>query len=421
MNASPETQTETRRATQLVALCCAVYFTSYLTRKGYDASILAICDETDLARSAAGLASTAAVALYGSGQFVTGALADRFDARKIVLGALLLTAACNALMPVVVGCVPAMVALWAVNGFAQAMFWPPLVKIVAANLRPGAYRGAIFWISVSCNVASLAVYLLVSSCIRISGWQLAFAISVTAALAVAVLWRVAAPRLAPESGLVPRTQSPGAEKTSASAGIPIGRLIVAAGLIPAMAAIVCQGFLRDGIEVWAPTIVSDLYRLGTSGSIFSAALLPVFSVMSMAGSRLLRRWLGDEMKAAITLFGLGLACASLLFATDGATLAIGLPLLALLSASMHGTNLMLIGELPGRFARYGRVGTISGLLNAFTYIGAAISIYGFPILHERFQGWRPVFAIWMGILALGLTLTCLARRSFRSFTQKAKE
>jgi len=198
---SSETPTETRRAAWFVAICCAVYFTSYITRKGYDASILAICEETGLARSAAGFASTAAVVLYGSGQFVTGYLADRFDARKIILAALLLTATCNAAMPFIAGCVPAMVAFWAVNGFAQAMFWPPLVKIVAANLQQSAYRGAVFLISVSCNIASFAVYLLVSGCIRISGWRLSFVVSTFVALAMAALWGATARRLAPHSGI----------------------------------------------------------------------------------------------------------------------------------------------------------------------------------------------------------------------------
>ena len=86
-----------RRALGLVALCSAAYFTSYLTRKGYDASILAICDDTGLARTSAGLSSMAAVALYGFGQFVTGPLADRFDPRRIILVALLLTAGCISL------------------------------------------------------------------------------------------------------------------------------------------------------------------------------------------------------------------------------------------------------------------------------------------------------------------------------------
>ena len=184
-----------------------------------------------------------------------------------------------------------------------------------------------------------------------------------------------------------------------------------------MAAIVCQGILRDGIEVWASSIVKDQYGLGTSGSIFSVSLLPIFGVASMAATRALRRRIGDEIKTATALFSTGLACATLLFATNGATLAIGLPVLAILSATMHGANLLLIAELPGRFVRHGRVGTISGLLNAFTYVGAAISIYGFPAICERLHGWRPVFAVWTAVLALAIALCLLALRRWLPFSR----
>ena len=400
-----------------VLLCCAVYFTSYITRKGYDASILAICEETGLARTAAGLASTAAVALYGSGQFVTGLLADKFDARKIVLLALLITAGCNITMPMIVGCVPAMVALWAVNGFAQAMFWPPLVKVIALNLRPAAYKSAVFWVSVAAQVAIIAVFLFVSACIRFVGWRFSFFVVAAAALATAFAWATTIRRLAPLGADTKENRQPSAASDGPKQPPKHGLwpLIVAAGLLPIMAVIVCQGILRDGIEVWASSIIKDQYALGTSGSVFSVALLPIFGVLSMEVARALRRWLGDEVKGSIALFGAGLVCASVLFATNGATIALGLPLLAVLSASMHGANLLLIGELPGRFARHGRVGTISGLINAFTYVGAAISIYGFPALHERLQGWRPVFAVWMAVLAIGIALLVLALRRWLPF------
>ena len=427
---------DARNGVGLVLLCCAVYFTSYLTRKGYDASILAICEDTGLARSAAGLASTAAVAVYGTGQFVTGFLADRFDPRKLIFLALLITAGCNATMPWIVGCVPAMVALWAVNGFAQAMFWPPMVRLVADNLSPSAYRGAVFWISIVSMSAIIAVFVLVSGCIRFAGWRLSFAIVVGVALAIAALWSATIRRCAPNRpglrrpaqdgqldkgsptpGKTEAHQAPEAQVAPVTAPASLGGLLVAAGVFPIMAVIVCQGILRDGIEVWASSIIKDQYGLGTSGSILSVALLPVFAAASMTVARALRRRLGDEVKASITLFSVGLVCATILFAMNGATIAIGLPVLAVLSSTMHGVNLLLIAELPGRFTRHGRVGTISGLLNAFTYVGAAISIYGFPALHERFQGWRPVFAVWMAVLALGIVLLLLALRRWLPFTR----
>ena len=412
---------ERRRAAGLVLLCCAVYCTSYLTRKGYDASILAICESTGLARKAAGLASTAAVALYGSGQFATGLLADRFDARKIIFCALLVTAACNAAMPFAAGarCVPAMVALWAANGFSQAMFWPPLVKIVADNLRPDAFKDAVFWINVAALSATVAVFFLVSGCIRFAGWRLSFAVVTAVALAMAAAWAATVRRLAPHGGSGARRErrGTGGAPESGGTGRPLLALLAASGMFPVMAAIAMQGIMRDGIEVWASSIVKDQYGLGTSQSIFSVALLPLLAVASMAAARALRRALGDEVKGATLLFGIGFACAAFLYATDGATIAVGLPVLAILSSCMHGANLLLIAELPGRFAGHGRIGTISGLLNAFTYVGAAISIYGFAALHERFAGWRPVFALWIAVLASALSLCAIALRKWLPFSR----
>ena len=63
-------------------------------------------------------------------------------------------------------------------------------------------------------------------------------------------------------------------------------------------AIVCLGALRDGIEAWAPAIMSDLYGLGASKAVFSVALLPVFAVASMAAARTLRRATGGMCRSA---------------------------------------------------------------------------------------------------------------------------
>ena len=424
----------------LVALCSAVYFTSYLTRKAYEASILAICDETGLARTAAGLAGTATVALYGIGQLLTGWMADRFNPRQIVLVALLLTAACNAVLPFAVGGVAVLVALQALNGFAQAMFWPPLVKILATDLSSERYKRAVFAVNVAANVAIVAIFAIVAGCVQFTGWQVSFWLVAGIALAMAVAWgtasaalharprgRTETPHSSPSCGAGcealharprGRTETPQSSPScgAGSAAEPPHSNRRAQGarrylwLLPVAFAIVCIGVMRDGIEAWAPSIVSDLYGLGASSSTASVVLLPLFAVASMAGARALRRALGDEIRAALALFAIGLGCAAALLAFHGGSLWTGLPLLALLSASMHGANLMLICELPGRFAGSGHVGMLSGLLNACVYVGASSSIYGFAAIHGHFNGWQPVFALWVVVLAVALAL-CLKTRS----------
>ncbi len=425
-------------SSSLVTLCCGVYFTSYLTRKAYEASILAICDETGLARTAAGLAGTATVAFYGIGQLLTGWMADRFNPRRIVLAALLLTAACNAVLPFAPGSVAALVALQALNGFAQAMFWPPLVKILATSLPPERYRGAVFAVNVAANVAIVAIFALVAGCVRFTGWQVSFWLVAGIALSMAAAWwrqcsagfgsRVTesanpesrTPSAKPETrnskpetcNSKPETRNSKPETRNPDSDSATSFPIAVATLVPIALAIVCIGVMRDGIEAWAPSIVSDLYGLGASGSTASVVLLPLFAVASMAGARALRRALGDEIRAALALFAIGLGCTAALLACHGGSLWTGLPLLALLSASMHGANLMLVCELPGRFAGSGRVGMLSGLLNACVYVGASSSIYGFAAIHGHFNGWQPVFSLWAVVLAVALALCLKAQSPF---------
>jgi len=404
---------------RLVALCCAVYFTSYLTRKCYEASILAICDDTGLARTAAGLAGTATVALYGGGQLVTGWLADRIDPRRIVFAALLLTAACNAAIPAAASAgTPWLVAVNATNGFAQAMFWPPLVKIFAESLAAERYKGAVFAVNVAANAAIVAVFALVAASIRLANWRLSFALAAAIAIAMAAIWWRGCNRRQPISisRTRPRTASIDSTRPQSIAldrTRPQSTALAAAMLLPVVLAIVCMGAMRDGIETWAPTIVKDVYGLGASGSTLSVAILPFFAVASMAAARRLRAALGDETRAALALFGIGLGCSVALHSTGGAALFPGLPLFALLSASMHGANLMLVCELPGTFAGGKRVGTVSGILNAAVYAGASLSIYGFAAIHARNGGWTAVFAVWVAVLAVGIALLALARRISR--------
>ena len=81
---------------------------------------------------------------------------------------------------------------------------------------------------------------------------------------------------------------------------------------------------------------------------------------------------------------------------------------------MHGINLLLISCLPGRFARFGRVSTVAGLVNAFIYIGAASATYGFARISEPL-GWGVTVLSWIVVAAVGILLAVFARRKYTAF------
>ena len=47
---------------------------------------------------------------------------------------------------------------------------------------------------------------------------------------------------------------------------------------------------------------------------------------------------------------------------------------------------------------------LSGVLNSFTYVGSAVSVYGIVLFSNAF-GWLPTVSLWAGIAILG-TLVC---------------
>ncbi len=89
-------------------------------------------------------------------------------------------------------------------------------------------------------------------------------------------------------------------------------------------------------------------------------------------------------------------------------------LIASLTGCMHGINLILITWVPRYFARYGRIATFSGILNAFTYIGSALAMYGFGALSDKLS-WQATIVSWLVIAGMGIVLALLTIRRWSAF------
>ena len=55
---------------------------------------------------------------------------------------------------------------------------------------------------------------------------------------------------------------------------------------------------------------------------------------------------------------------------------------------------------PKYLAGSGKISMISGLLNACTYIGSALSMYGVALIADRF-GWTVTESLWCAVALLG--------------------
>ncbi len=204
-----------------------------------------------------------------------------------------------------------------------------------------------------------------------------------------------------------------AESTETKAHFSIPRRAIFPLVFIALA-IALQGMLRDGITSWVPSYLAEVIGLENEKSILITVSLAIFSIVTfgLAGSAY-KRFFKNEVACAAVIFSMAFAAALLMFFLFDRAIA-AIICMSLITEAMHGTNLMLVTHVPKRFKRYGNVSTFSGVINACTYIGSAISTYGIAKLAEHF-GWRVTVGAWAIVAALALACCLIAQKPWKSF------
>ena len=384
---------------QFVIICCLVYFTSYMTRYNYSSIVSEMVDSMGLDKSTVGFSLTLSFITYGVGQLISGYLGDKIAPRKLIAIGLAVTACCN----VAVGTcsnITVIYVIWALNGFAQAFLWPPLVKIMTQMLAADRYGKANSYVIMASQVATVLVYILASICAAVATWNVLFFVCGLLAVVVSVVWLLYTKDVVPTvDNNVPQKVASDGKKIS------IWSLVIQAGLIPILIAIVMQGMIRDGITAWVPSYITEEFNLSVESSILTSSILPVFAILSIGVTRWLRGRCKTEIHTTILLWGISIGCAAGLLMFHESQMIVSVLLMSLMTACAHGINLMLICELPARFVKYGNVSFASGLLNSCTYIGSALSTYGIALLSDKF-GWNTTIIAWCAIAVVGL-VTCV--------------
>ncbi len=397
------------------ALCWFGYFSTYLGRLNLTACIAEISASGLLSRTQLGYVSGAFFVCYGVGQLFSGLLADRLCPRRLVGLGLLGSAAANAGMALAGGALP-MALLWGANGLVQALTWAPLVRTVTDLTRRQTCARICLNLATTTPAGTLAAYSLCVGAIALGSWRGAFWAACAVLAAAGVLWLAgvgALQRTAARDGIPDDGAGTGA--AAGPAGLRPGP--AAAALVPLGLAATVHGLLREGITTWAPSYLQDTFGFPPAVSVALTMVLPLVNLFGVYLANAVNvRWLRSEPATALACFGLCGACLLgwLLAGQSGA-----LPALMLLAAAttcMTGVSTMLLSLLPLRFTGLGLAATVTGVLNALTYAGSALSGVGFGAISERW-GWHAVAAAWCASAAAGALLCAAGRRPWRALSR----
>ncbi|MBQ8235739.1 MAG: MFS transporter, partial [Clostridia bacterium] len=294
-----------------------------------------------------------------------------------------------------------MLIVWCVNGFAQAFMWPPLVRLMTALFSEEDYKKVSVKVSLGSSIGTIIVYLVSPIFISLIGWRFVFFFSAFCGITMLTIWQFFAtdvPRENVKKKETTLTKDTAKEKKSILFFLLMGGI---------MLSIMMQGLLRDGVTTWMPSYISETYDLGSSISILTGVVLPVFGILCFElCSFIYRKKLKNPMVCAGLFFGIGFLSSGALLFVSGSSALFSVLLSAMLTGCMHGVNLILICMIPPFFKGKGKVSTVSGVLNSCTYVGSALSTYGVALLSDRF-GWSFALSVWAGVALLGTTI-CLA-------------
>lgn len=378
--------------TKLTLLCAAVYFAGYMTRQGVTVCLAEMIAAEAFTKQELTACTIGLFIVYGAGQIVSGWLGDRINPVMLMGVGLSVSATINLFVPFVTSGVLLCV-LWCINGFCQALLWPPMARIMI-RLLGDRYMRSCAHVFFGSSLATMLLYLLSPVVIKYFNWQTVFYISFTIGIVAAAIWFISMRGVRLEAESVPK---------------PVGKKLAVpkmpASIAVIMLCIVAMGMLRDGITTWLPVYIMDTFELSSSSSIMSSVVLPIFSVVCYE----LTAWLygkrfKNEMLCVAVEFGIAaIALCILPYVFDSSRFAAVL-LPAIVVGCMHGTNCMLTAAVPARFGKSGGVAFYSGLLNFASYVGAAISTYGISEISDGI-GWHSVTVIWA---AVGIAGTLLA-------------
>lgn len=400
------------------------YATFYLTRKSVNFVMPVMQTELHLDKSDIGWIASLFYLTYGLSKFLSGIFHDQYGYRWFMGAGLVMTGVMNIIFAYCLS-FPALLLVWALNGFFQGWGWPPCARLLThwySRNERGFWWG--LW-NISINLGGMSIPLLTAWLATHFSWQIALVIPGLIGIVMG-LWLCMQLKGTPaEEGLptVGVWRRDIFELRQEQVSPPTPMLTILKGSILFNRMIWLLGFsyiliylIRMAINDWGNIWLSETH----GANLLSAnAILSLFEMGGLLGA-LCSGWGSDllfrgQRAPMILLFSLGL------FIAVTALWLMPIHHYALLAACFFSIGFfvfgpqMLIGLAATEYCHKNAAGTVTGYLGLYAYLGAAIA--GWPLSQVMAHyGWTGMFvlltsaAALMGLLLMPLLIADVSKR-----------
>ncbi len=396
----------------LFLLCVIAYTSTYLSRDTFAAVMPNILSQTSVIKAELGIVSTVFLIIYGSGQFISGILADKFPAQLLVTVGLMTSGIVNFLFGFASD-VTTMTVLWGINGLALSLLWAPLIKVIISYMDEAYKKKALINISISMPIGTLTAFVASAYFVKVSSFRLAFYVNGILILAVGIIWflstRVLLKKLTRHDEAISKAKT---EKSS----VNLRKLVMMSGLGIIVFMVMCNGIIRNGISIWVPTYLTEKFNLEEFISILTSALIPIINMGGIYFAAHINRKTDNEAKTSVFMFIFaGVSLAILLLIGDFSPI-VAILFLGIATFSMQGLNAIIMSLVPAQFMKYNLSATITGFLNGFSYLTSAIGTYSVGVISTNY-GWDMTIVSWILVAVFGVTLSFTLIKTWRKFKQ----
>ena len=401
----PMNSLNNKKSNLLIFLCWAAYTSAYVARLNYNASMVEILSQLGTTKEAAGTVSSFFFFAYGVGQLVNGILSKRYNTKFSVAVALAFSSVINLSMTFC-DSTDTMKYLWFLNGVFQSVLWSSLIKTLSDNLSDGKLPRAVMVMSTTVASGTFAAYGLAAlfSALHIS-WTCIFYVAAAVVAAVAILWFIGM------SSLEKKEKSTGSQEITKKSTLTLTPAFIISISVILVSAIT-NGFIKDGITTWVPSILKEEFGVPSSLSIIITLLLPVLSIFGTSIVNILHKKEKDENALnGIFYFATIILTVLIIITLSLKSVPLTLTLFGGIACLMSGVNNVITSIVPLYSRDKIDSGLMAGLLNTFCYIGSTLSTSLLGKIADT-RGWNDVFICILIFTVISFVL-CLAYVIFK--------
>ena len=388
-----------KKSNFLIFLCWAAYTFAYVARLNYNASMVEILSQLGTTKEAAGTVSSFFFFAYGAGQLVNGLLSKKYNTKYSVTVALGASCVINIAMTFCNG-IDEMKYLWFLNGVFQSILWSSLVKTLSDNLADSKLPKAVMVMSTTVAAGTFMAYGLAAlfSYLNLS-WTLIFYVASVLVGLVAVLWFV---------GM--STIQKAKKETEITNKITKGKLsltpVFVIGIIVILISAVTNGFIKDGITTWVPSILKEEFGVSSSLSIIVTLLLPVLSIFGTSIVNTLHKKQKDENALnGIFYFATIILVGFIILTLNLKSVPLTLALFGGIACLMSAVNNVITSIVPLYSRDKIDSGLMAGLLNTFCYVGSTLATSLLGRIADT-KGWNDVFVCILIFTVVSFVVCC---------------